>query len=261
MYRITIHLTFTCILVRMAFAVNRTCLVGNDAPHPQDFNRVTVCGSHEHCQGSSVKSPDISICSQCCNNDICAKCGAFLNHAMKYEIGCLPSDNGGTCSIGTGNGNGSVFICTCRIGFSGDMCDRGLEGMHNLTRDGRHYQLRVELVDASGRKLYQVYDDFSIGGLAAFTLHVGANRGTAGDSLSGHDGFGFSSMLPNIDRDSNAASCAEYLQGNWWFHSCADSCLTCKYDIPGTNNCRSMAWNSVAYCQSLREVRMMVRPM
>jgi len=32
----------------------------------------------------------------------------------------------------------------------------GLEDMHSLTSDGRRYQLRVELVDASGTHFYQV---------------------------------------------------------------------------------------------------------
>ncbi|XP_052787276.1 microfibril-associated glycoprotein 4-like [Mya arenaria] len=313
-------------------------------------------------------------------NDSCGLCPT-TTAAPTTPHPCTPNpcQNGGTCSIGTGNGNGSVFICTCRIGFSGDMCDRvdlcfyqpckhgtcslrpvqgfsctcdpgftgilcdtvviqdckaikdynisstshddiyfislyggdvslnvrcdtttagggwtelmdrtdgrlhfpsmtmsdyadgfgsvrnefwiGLEAMHKLTSDGRHYQLRVELVNATGKMLYQVYDDFAVGAHPYYTLHVGANRGTAGDSLSGHDGFGFSSVTPSIDRDANENSCAEYLHASWWFHSCADSCLTCKYDVPGTNNCRSMAWNSAGYCTALRKAKMMVRPM
>ncbi|XP_052787279.1 fibrinogen C domain-containing protein 1-B-like [Mya arenaria] len=193
---------------------------------------------------------------------------SLFSSGLSTNVRCDMTTDGGGWTVIMNRDNGHLNFQDKRMsdyakGF-GDIRGEfwmGLEAMHNLTRAGRHYQLRVELVDASGRKLYQVYDDFSIGAFPAFTLYVGANRGTAGDSLSVHDGFGFSSMLPNIDRDSNAASCAEYLQGSWWFHSCADSCLTCKYYIPGTNNCRSMAWNSVAYCQSLREVRMMVRPM
>lgn len=81
-----------------------------------------------------------------------------------------------------------------------------------------------------------------------------------GDSLSGHNGFGFSTQ--NVDNDSNPdGSCARYIQGAWWFHACCDSCLTCAYKTPGVKDCRSMYWNSYDYCMSLRTARMMVRPM
>ncbi|KAH3796736.1 hypothetical protein DPMN_150306 [Dreissena polymorpha] len=49
--------------------------------------------------------------------------------------------------------------------------------------------------------------------------------------------------------------------GNWWFHNCADSCLTCAYMTSGIPNCRAMAWNSLGYCVALKSARMMVRPL
>jgi len=52
--------------------------------------------------------------------------------------------------------------------------------MHSLTSDGRRYQLRVDLVNASGHHLYQTYDNFAIGALPQFTLYVGNSSGTAG---------------------------------------------------------------------------------
>jgi len=80
-----------------------------------------------------------------------------------------------------------------------------------------------------------------------------------GDSLSGHDGFPFSTY--DVDNDSKAdGSCARYVKGAWWFHDCFDSCLTCAYQVPGTNDCQSMTWNSHQYCTALTSAQMMVRP-
>ncbi|XP_060602744.1 fibropellin-1-like isoform X2 [Ruditapes philippinarum] len=135
----------------------------------------------------------------------------------------------------------------------------GLEKMNGLTKDGRRYQLRVELGLANGSKYFAMYDDFSVGPPKDFVLHLGRYVGNAGDSLSGHNGFGFTNK--DVDRDSSSVNCGVYLHGAWWFHSCYDSCLTCPYETPGSNNCRSFSWNSLAYCIALKSARMMVRPM
>ena len=83
---------------------------------------------------------------------------------------------------------------------------------------------------------------------------------STGDSLSGHNGFGFSTQ--DVDNDSKPdGSCARYIQGAWWFHNCADSCLTCAYLTPGVEDCQSMYWSSHANCVSLRSAKMMVRPL
>ena len=55
--------------------------------------------------------------------------------------------------------------------------------MHSLTSDGRRYQLRVEMTRGDGRKYYEVYDDFSIGPRNTFVLHIGQERGNAGNHL------------------------------------------------------------------------------
>ena len=134
--------------------------------------------------------------------------------------------------------------------------------MHKMTSRGRRYQLRVDLMAANGSHYFALNDDFSIGPLKDFTLHVGKYSGTAGDSLSGHTGLGFTT--PDHDVDTNVGiNCANYLQGSWWFHDCYDSCLTCPFIVakPGTKECASMSWNGVRYCEPLRSAKMMIRPM
>ena len=84
----------------------------------------------------------------------------------------------------------------------------------------------------------------------------------SGDSLSGHNGLGFTTSDHDVDSNPGA-NCAKYLGGSWWFHDCYDSCLTCEYVIatPGTQECASMSWNAVNYCEPLRMAKMMIRPM
>jgi hypothetical protein len=52
--------------------------------------------------------------------------------------------------------------------------------MNGLTKDGRRYQLRVELEVANGTRYFATYDDFSVGPPKDFVLHVGHYQGNAG---------------------------------------------------------------------------------
>ena len=84
----------------------------------------------------------------------------------------------------------------------------------------------------------------------------------SGDSLSRHNGLGFSTHDHDVDVD--VSNCADYYGAGWWFHNCYDSCLTCPYingARPETVDCFSMVWNSVRHCEPLKSARMMVRPM
>ena len=51
--------------------------------------------------------------------------------------------------------------------------------------------------------------------------------GTAGDSLSYHNGMKFSTQ--DVDNDLNSGNCAQYFHGAWWFNTCRHSHLNGKY--------------------------------
>ena len=51
-----------------------------------------------------------------------------------------------------------------------------------------------------------------------FKLHVGSYSGTAGDSLSYHNGMKFSTY--DRDNDNSGSSCATDEKSAWWFNSC-----------------------------------------
>ncbi|XP_058625882.1 microfibril-associated glycoprotein 4-like isoform X1 [Onychostoma macrolepis] len=95
----------------------------------------------------------------------------------------------------------------------------GLDNMYQLTRN-RNYKLRVDLEDFQGNKVFAQYSSFSVGPEAdGYILHVsGFTDGGAGDSLSVHNGFMFSTF--DKDQDSSSHNCAKKYLGAFWYMSC-----------------------------------------
>jgi len=99
----------------------------------------------------------------------------------------------------------------------------GLELAHVLTKD-KPYKLRVELQDHSNKNYYASYSSFKIDSPSYYRLYVYGYQGNIRDSLSYHNGYGFST----IDRDVDGSlfqNCA-YNKGGWWFRSCFLTHLT-----------------------------------
>ncbi|KAK2909539.1 hypothetical protein Q8A67_005376 [Cirrhinus molitorella] len=95
----------------------------------------------------------------------------------------------------------------------------GLENMHQLTRKNK-YMLRVDLEDFEGNEVFALYSSFSVGSEAdGYKLHVsGFTDGGAGDSLSGHNGFKFSTF--DRDQDVFENNCAKTFLGGFWYTAC-----------------------------------------
>jgi len=103
----------------------------------------------------------------------------------------------------------------------------GLELLHKLTTT-HEYELRIELENYSGAKLYAEYSTFSIGPGLGYQLTVGGYSGNAGDMMTYHNGQRFSTKDRDQDSDSSM-HCAEYYQGAWWYKSCHDSNLNAVF--------------------------------
>nr|XP_020654236.1 tenascin-R isoform X2 [Pogona vitticeps] len=115
-----------------------------------------------------------------------------------------------------------------RAGF-GNLEDEfwlGLDNLHKITSQGR-YELRIDMRDGQ-ETAYAYYDKFSIGDpRSLYKLRIGDYNGTAGDSLTYHQGRPFSTK----DRDNDVAvtNCAMSYKGAWWYKNCHRTNLNGKY--------------------------------
>ncbi|XP_017278003.1 tenascin-R isoform X2 [Kryptolebias marmoratus] len=115
-----------------------------------------------------------------------------------------------------------------RVGF-GNLEDEfwlGLDNIQKIAAQGR-YELRIDMKDGP-ESVYANYDKFSIGDARnLYKLRIGEYNGTAGDSLSYHQGRPFSTK----DRDNDIAvtNCALSYKGAWWYKNCHRANLNGKY--------------------------------
>ncbi|XP_053462692.1 tenascin-N [Nycticebus coucang] len=95
----------------------------------------------------------------------------------------------------------------------------GLDKLHNLTMGSpTRYEVRVDLQTAN-ESAYAIYDFFQVASSKErYKLTVGKYRGTAGDALSYHNGWKFTTF----DRDNDIAlsNCALTHHGGWWYKNC-----------------------------------------
>jgi len=102
----------------------------------------------------------------------------------------------------------------------------GLDKINRLTKTKN--RLRVDLEDTTGKTAYAEYDIFAVTSeRTKYQLSLGTYSGTAGDSLSRHRGYPFSTK--DQDNDSIRRNCAVYYKGAWWYKNCHDSNLNGLY--------------------------------
>uniref|UniRef100_A0A8C3HMI7 Tenascin N n=1 Tax=Chrysemys picta bellii TaxID=8478 RepID=A0A8C3HMI7_CHRPI len=106
--------------------------------------------------------------------------------------------------------------------------DIGLDKLHNLTSSTPiQYEIRVDL-QTSNDSAYAVYDFFQVASSKdKYRLSVGNYQGTAGDALTYHNGWKFTTW----DRDNDVAlsNCARSHHGAWWYKNCHLANLNGKY--------------------------------
>ena len=102
----------------------------------------------------------------------------------------------------------------------------GLEGLHQLTRDGK-YRLRFNVKLDNGTKYYKYYDNFVLGNEStwyAFSFKPSDHDHTLGNCLEDLFGVGFSAY--DVDNDNSSINCAQRNGAGWWFKG--DNCSTCN---------------------------------
>ncbi|GFR87915.1 fibrinogen C domain-containing protein 1 [Elysia marginata] len=118
----------------------------------------------------------------------------------------------------------------------------GNKHIYALTSQGK-YELRVDMGNIKGKATYAHYSEFSIDGESnRYTLRLGTYSGTAGDSLSRHNGRAFSTFDKDNDR-SPRGNCAVARKGAWWYDKCNDSNLNGNWaDHANSQGAKHQKW-------------------
>ena len=137
----------------------------------------------------------------------------------------------------------------------------GNDKIHRLTAS-RPMSLRVELEDWNGVKVYAKYDRFSIGDeRSLYKLTLGSYSGTAGDSLTYHNGMAFTTKDRDNDKyDSNCA--VGNTAGGWWYKVCHYALLNGNYlgDNSNAQTWKGVIWNAFRETLSLKFTEMKLKP-
>ena len=134
----------------------------------------------------------------------------------------------------------------------------GLEKLVCLTTRRPRTELRVDLIDFKGNYKYAQYSFFSVGNSGTnYRLSIAGYTGTAGDSLTRHNGMQFSTK--DRDNDQWNGNCANDDQGAWWHESCGDSNLNGLYRS-GLVGSQGIWWRNITNNNiSLKFARMKLR--
>ncbi|KAM6244069.1 tenascin isoform 4-T4 [Porphyrio hochstetteri] len=132
----------------------------------------------------------------------------------------------------------------------------GLENLHKITSQGQ-YELRVDLRD-KGETAHAVYDRFSVGDVKTrYRLKVDGYSGTAGDSMTYHNGRSFSTF--DKDNDSAITNCALSYKGAFWYKNCHRVNLMGRYgDNSHSQGVNWFHWKGHEY--SIQFAEMKLRP-
>ncbi|NWV81139.1 TENA protein, partial [Dasyornis broadbenti] len=188
----------------------------------------------------------------------------YLNgdKAQPLQVFCDMGEDGGGWIVFLRRQNGKEDFYknwkTYVAGF-GDPKDEfwiGLENLHKITAQGL-YELRVDLRD-KGDSAYAVYDRFSVGDAKSrYRLRVDGYSGTAGDSMTYHNGRSFSTF--DKDNDSAITNCALSYKGAFWYKNCHRVNLMGRYgDNSHSQGVNWFHWKGHEY--SIQFAEMKLRP-
>ena len=140
----------------------------------------------------------------------------------------------------------------------------GNENVYRLTQN-RDYELRVDLEDWQGQTRYAKYSYIKVLSESQnYQLDIGSYAGTAGDSLSYHNGMQFSTH--DRDNDLRSPSCiSTHGYGGFWHNNCMRVGVNNYYSHSSSgygaaigDRIRWDAWYGYQY--SLKSTRLMIRP-
>ncbi|KAM3864465.1 uncharacterized protein ACN63O_012379 [Diretmus argenteus] len=136
----------------------------------------------------------------------------------------------------------------------------GLENIHLLTLR-KSYELRVDMEDFEGMKVYVRYSSFSVSAEQdGYRLTLsGFTDGGAGDSMDIHNGQKFSTF--DKDQDTSSSNCAKLNLGGWWYGGCQHANPNGQYLWGSSAHGIGINWQTwKGYEYSLKAISMKIRP-
>ncbi|XP_062269417.1 tenascin-like [Platichthys flesus] len=148
------------------------------------------------------------------------------------QVYCDMVTDGGGWTVALRRQNGKLEFFrnwknyTAGFGNMNDEFWLGLSNLYKITSSG-HYELRVDLRD-KGESAYAQYDKFTLAEpRTRYKIYIGAYSGTAGDSMTYHQGRPFSTY--DNDNDIAVTNCALSYKGAFWYKNCHRVNLMGKY--------------------------------
>ncbi|EDO32335.1 predicted protein [Nematostella vectensis] len=136
----------------------------------------------------------------------------------------------------------------------------GNDNIHRLA--SLNMVLVVTVRDWSDNTANATYSEFGVSDeLGNYTLTARRYSGSAGDSLSSHDGMKFTTR--DEDNDEEAYSnCAVRFGGGWWYKGCVDGCNLNGNYIGNARQTDGVIWRGFTpgVWQSLKYSDMKIRP-
>lgn len=176
---------------------------------------------------------------------------------------CDQQTNGGGWMVLQQRLDGSVDFYrdwnSYRKGF-GDLTSEfwlGNDNTHIFTANDS--QLLIELKDFDNLTAHASYDSFHVATeTEKYIMQLAGFSGTAGDSLSVHNGMMFSTKDQDNDFQESQF-CAQQYAAAWWYNKCHQSNLNGQYGDETYG--KGINWNTWrGYTYSLKESAMKVKP-
>ena len=126
------------------------------------------------------------------------------------------------------------------------------------------YSLLVTLTNFSNGQAFAEYQDFRVAPeVRNYTLNLEFVGGSAGDSLSFHNGMPFSTSDIDNDADRHGNCASHWNSGGFWFRNCFYTCLNCPYSQTEIIQYgRGITWLSwLGLHRSLKGTEMKIRPL
>uniref|UniRef100_A0A1X7T307 Fibrinogen C-terminal domain-containing protein n=1 Tax=Amphimedon queenslandica TaxID=400682 RepID=A0A1X7T307_AMPQE len=257
-------LLLLCLIVTIDEGEGSYCMASTGNKHEPSLYIRTCCKSSNLGQAFSIKETGIPHYIFCPNEYLksCPKddCKSLFEDGITtsgvytvnpdggtpFEVYCDMETDGGGWTVFQRRQDGSVdfyrYWTDYENGF-GNLTGEfwlGLSKIHRLTKEGSN-TLRVDLEDFERNTAYANYSTFNVSdGSTEYILTVGGYCGTAGDSLTYHNGSRFTTR--DNDNDNYGGNCAQFCTGAWWYNECQNSNLNGYYFNTPVNSFKGVRW-------------------